>query len=199
MGDELFVFLSIVAALLLACSWNVFYTLWLRPLKLAAYLKDQGLAGLPYRLLHGNLKEDAEMVKEALSEPMNLSHHIVPRVLPFLDQIVKNHGKMSFTWIGYTPRVIIMEPELIREVFSIKFRDFHRLRPNPPARLLATGLVSYDGEKWTKHRRIINPAFHLQKLKVTSKSHLLFLLLLHVVMKNMSRMKHWNEYMLIIP
>ncbi|RID63677.1 hypothetical protein BRARA_E02662 [Brassica rapa] len=31
--------------------------------------------------------------------------------------------------------------------------------------VIAKGLANYDGEKWAKHRKIINPAFHLEKIK----------------------------------
>ena len=64
------------------------------------------------------------------------------------------------------PRVTIMNPEWVREVLSNKFGHFAKPQINPLGRLLATGLAHYEGEKWAKHRRILNPAFHLEKLKV---------------------------------
>lgn len=32
--------------------------------------------------------------------------------------------------------------------------------------MLALGLASYETAKWAKHRRLINPAFQLEKVKV---------------------------------
>ncbi|PRQ30803.1 putative 11-oxo-beta-amyrin 30-oxidase [Rosa chinensis] len=43
--------------------------------------------------------------------------------------------------------------------------DFRRPVLNPLSKLLVTGLASYEGEKWAKHRRIVNPSFHVEKLK----------------------------------
>jgi cytochrome P450 len=37
-------------------------------------------------------------------------------------------------------------------------------------RRLANGLVNHEGEKWAAHRKIINPAFHIEKLKVTTST-----------------------------
>uniref|UniRef100_A0A452XBY0 Secologanin synthase n=2 Tax=Aegilops tauschii subsp. strangulata TaxID=200361 RepID=A0A452XBY0_AEGTS len=34
------------------------------------------------------------------------------------------------------------------------------------SKLLAVGVATHEGEKWVKHRRILNPAFHVEKLKV---------------------------------
>lgn len=58
-----------------------------------------------------------------------------------------------------------MNPEDLRDVFTRK-DDFCKPVSNPLLLLLAKGLVFYEGDKWAKHRRIINPAFHFEKLKV---------------------------------
>ena len=78
---------------------------------------------------------------------------------------IKNAGKNSFTWLGPKPVVNIMEPELIRDVL-LKHNVFQKPPPHPLGKLLATGIVALEGEQWTKRRKIINPAFHLEKLKV---------------------------------
>ena len=78
---------------------------------------------------------------------------------------IKNAGKNSFTWLGPKPVVNIMEPELIRDVL-LKHNVFQKPPPHPIGKLLAAGVIALEGEQWTKRRKIINPAFHLEKLKV---------------------------------
>ena len=67
--------------------------------------------------------------------------------------------------MGPTPRENIFNPEQLKEIFS-KIYDFQKPKANPLTKLLATGLPNYEGEKWATHRKLINPAFHLEKLKV---------------------------------
>nr|CAD1823802.1 unnamed protein product [Ananas comosus var. bracteatus] len=94
-----------------------------------------------------------------------LPHRIVPVVFPLFHRTMQLHGKISFTWFGPTPRVTITDPELVREVLSNKFGHFEKPAVSPLVRLLLNGLAHYEGEKWARHRRILNPAFHLEKLK----------------------------------
>jgi cytochrome P450 len=73
-------------------------------------------------------------------------------------------GKNCFMWVGPKPRVFIMDPEQIKDILT-NTGLFRKPRINP-LRLLLLGVVAYEGEKWAKHRKIINPAFRIEKLKV---------------------------------
>ncbi|THU71561.1 hypothetical protein C4D60_Mb04t02720 [Musa balbisiana] len=151
--------------LLLVCAVWALNHAWWRPRRQDRLLRAQGLQGTPYRFLRGDLKEDKRLLQEALSKPMPLSHHIIPRVEPFLHAAMNDLGRRFFSWFGPLPRVMIMDPELVREILSNKFGHFERTTLSPLGRAVATGLLSYNGGKWAKHRRILNPAFHVEKLK----------------------------------
>ncbi|XP_020233603.1 cytochrome P450 72A68 [Cajanus cajan] len=154
----------LILILILICTWRVLNWLWLKPKRIERLLREQGLHGNPYKLLVGDMKEFVKMRNEALSKPMNLSHDTVPRLFSYIQYSLNKHGKNCFTWFGTVPRVILTDPELIKDVLNNNY-DFRKSVSNPQVRLLAPGLVSYEGEKWNKHRKIINPAFNLEKLK----------------------------------
>ncbi|KAK9092511.1 hypothetical protein Syun_027422 [Stephania yunnanensis] len=158
----------VCAYVLIWGAWKVFDWVWWKPKRLERYFREQGIEGPSYKLIHGNLKENTVATEEAKAKPIeNFSRHfIAPRVLPFLHQIVEKYGKLSLFWVGGIPRVNVMDPDLVREVLSNKFGHFTKMRPNPLSKLFISGLASYNGEKWARHRRIINPAFHQEKLKV---------------------------------
>ncbi|KAJ4975557.1 hypothetical protein NE237_000663 [Protea cynaroides] len=164
-GGNEFISIVVPCILVLWFGWKVFEWIWLKPKKLERLLKEQGIKVTPYNLLVGDMKENQRLLEEARSKPMNLSHDIVSRVFPFHLQTIQKYGKKSAFWFGRTPRVYIMDPELIRDILSNKFGHFTKIRVNPLTRFVVSGLVSYEGEKWAKHRRIINPAFHMEKLK----------------------------------
>ncbi|GLT62245.1 hypothetical protein SLA2020_348950 [Shorea laevis] len=155
----------VVAVAILIWAMNFVNCVWLRPKKLERDLRQQGFSGNSYRFLYGDMKDNAIMIKEAKSRPINLTDDILPRVIPFVYHTVKKYGKNAFMWFGPTPRVIITNPEHIREIFT-KINDFQKTKPNPLVRSLASGLATYNGDKWAKHRRLLNPAFHQEKLKL---------------------------------
>ncbi|XP_019193427.1 PREDICTED: cytochrome P450 CYP72A219-like isoform X3 [Ipomoea nil] len=140
-------------------AWKTLSWLWFEPKKLEKRLRQQGFNGNSYRLPFGDLKETAMLMAEANSKPMSFTNEIFPRVLPSLDKTIRNYGKNAFTWKGPQPEVLIMDPELIREIFS-KYTVFQR-----PPRILLSGLATYEKDKWVKHRRLLNPGFHAERLK----------------------------------
>jgi len=75
-------------------------------------------------------------------------------------------GKTSITWSGPVPMVTVAEPEVARQVLSNKFGHFQKVGFGQLQRLLHSGVSTHEGDKWARHRRIIKPAFHLDKLKV---------------------------------
>ncbi|KAK9937708.1 hypothetical protein M0R45_014480 [Rubus argutus] len=159
--------LSLVfVSILVRWAWRALDWVWFKPKRLERCLRVQGLKGNSYRLLYGDMKENSILLKQAKSKPMNLSssHDIAPRLIPIVEQTVKTYGKNSFVWIGPIPRVNIMNPEDIKAVFT-NLDDFQKPALNPFFKMLITGVASYEGEKWAKHRRIINPTFHVEKLK----------------------------------
>ncbi|KAF6144642.1 hypothetical protein GIB67_006134 [Kingdonia uniflora] len=138
---------------------------WWKPKKLEKYLKEQGIKGSPYKLYYGTLMEEKKMLIEARSKALNLTHDIVPRVMPFLHRTISEYGKLSVTWFGTTPRVNIMDPELVREIMSSNFYHFTKAGRPPFTDLLVKGIGHQEGEKWAKHRRIVIPAFRIEKLQ----------------------------------
>ncbi|MFS7921659.1 putative 11-oxo-beta-amyrin 30-oxidase [Helianthus anomalus] len=58
-----------------------------------------------------------------------------------------------------------MDPELIKEILS-RPKDFQRPQKDPVRDSITGGLLVSEGPKWTKNRRIISPAFHLESIKV---------------------------------
>ncbi|KAF9672626.1 hypothetical protein SADUNF_Sadunf11G0062100 [Salix dunnii] len=107
---------SIVCVAVLRWAWGVLNWVWFRPKKVERCLRQQGFAGKPYRFFVGDWKESSDMVKEARTKPIGLSDAILPRVMPFLHQLVNDYGKNSFMWIGPKPRVNIMNPVQIRDL-----------------------------------------------------------------------------------
>ncbi|KAK3164838.1 hypothetical protein QOZ80_1AG0025480 [Eleusine coracana subsp. coracana] len=149
-------------------AWRALERAWIRPLRLDRALRAQGLGGTAYRFPSGDMKEFVRLAVAARSQPMPLrSHAIAPRAVPFDHSILRQHGKVAVTWLGPEPRVIMSDPKLIREILTNKHGQFGKQRSTAwIERMLANGLTAHQGEKWVVHRRIINHAFHLEKLKM---------------------------------
>lgn len=85
-------------------------------------------------------------------------------LISILEFNVELAGQNFFVWFGPRPAVVVFYPDTIKEIFS---KNYTFQKPSSSLLgLLIQGLVAYEGDKWAKHRRLINPSFHLDKLKV---------------------------------
>ncbi|CAM8990411.1 unnamed protein product [Rhodiola kirilowii] len=155
---------ALLGCLVLLWSYKIINWVWLKPKRLETRLRQLGFRGNSYRILQGDLKDKYRMIVEAASKPIQLSDNIITRVHPDFYRCIQTYGKNSITWLGPKPEVYVLDPELLKEVFN-RIYDFQKPSMNPLFSGFVTGLATHEGEKWAKHRKLINPAFHFEKLK----------------------------------
>ncbi|XP_059665178.1 secologanin synthase 1-like [Cornus florida] len=166
---EVLMYKSIVAScavVFLLWAWRVLNWAWLTPKRIENRLRQQGFRGNPYKLMVGDLRESSMLLKETMSKPVNISDDIVRRLMPHVVKTIDTYGKKSFTWLGRMPRVHIMEPNLVKEIMANyhSFQKNHHVN-NKLSKFLLTGTGSLEGHEWAKHRKLIAPSFHQEKLK----------------------------------
>ncbi|KMS98250.1 hypothetical protein BVRB_4g093990 [Beta vulgaris subsp. vulgaris] len=156
---------SLACVVLLSVLWSVLNWVWWKPKRLEICLRKQGFQGNPYRLLHGDTKDRARMMLEARTKPMPcLSNDYLARVLPFFSETIAKYGTRCLVWNGPIPLVYISEPAMIREVL-MKINQFQKPKTNPILKKVASGLILLEGQVWANRRKLLNPAFHMDKLK----------------------------------
>ncbi|GKU90514.1 hypothetical protein SLEP1_g4503 [Rubroshorea leprosula] len=139
-----------LVSMLLQLFWVVFQ--W--PYWLTERLKKQGIISPPYKLLIGFLNDMRRMKKTTREMILDSnSKDVVQKVLPHYH-----------TWS------LECDSELAKQILS-KYGFYVKPRLVPPAvmTLVGKGLIFVEGSDWVWHKRIINPAFSLEKLKVKVK------------------------------
>lgn len=93
---------SLVYVIIISLIWRTLNWLWFKPKTLERRLKTQGFRSHSYRVLYGDTKEIAEMVKQTTSKPMeHFSNDYIPRIFPFDHQTIKNYGITSSLSTSY--------------------------------------------------------------------------------------------------
>ncbi|XP_022734223.1 cytochrome P450 CYP749A22-like [Durio zibethinus] len=166
MGNWIIYLSSCVSLCFLLILIKFLNKLWWTPIQIQSLMRSQGIKGPPYRFLHGSTKEIINMVKGVMISPMELSHHVFPRIQPHIYSWMRLYGKNFLYWNGPQAHLVVTEPELVKEILNNKDGAY----PKPETegywkKLLGNGLVSSSGEKWVKHRKLANYAFHAESLK----------------------------------
>ncbi|KAL2545470.1 Cytochrome [Forsythia ovata] len=161
--------IPMLTIIIVTVGWRILNWLWITPRKKERMLKQQGFKGNSYtfmRLLFGDTKENSMVYAEALGKAINIHDEAVPRVMPFVHKTIEKYGKQSFMWVGPRPRVLIMDPELMKTVMTKHGNFVKNFKvTNNIVQTLVTGLLHDEGKVWSKNRGILNPVFQLEKLK----------------------------------
>uniref|UniRef100_A0A803LB44 Cytochrome P450 n=1 Tax=Chenopodium quinoa TaxID=63459 RepID=A0A803LB44_CHEQI len=138
----------------------------LKPKWQEKWLRKQGIDGTTYQLWGGEQDKLKQLkIKGITSMPKTPTHDIISCSNPIESHLMKIYGKMFFYWTGTVPRIVLMEPKLIREMLTNKSGEFRKPEINGFTRLFVAGVSSLNGDKWVMHRKLLSPAFHMTKLQ----------------------------------
>ncbi|TVU46877.1 hypothetical protein EJB05_06449 [Eragrostis curvula] len=165
------VLVSAAALLALAASWLLARAatrlVW-RPRAVTARFRAQGVRGPPYRFLRGTLDEMKRMKAEGDGVAMDVrDHDILPRIMPHFLRWKEQYGTQFLYWFGPQPRIFLSDYDSVRQILSNKSGHFLKTDAHPTIlAMLGKGLVLVEGTDWVRHRRVVNPAFAMDKLKM---------------------------------
>ncbi|KAJ4965942.1 hypothetical protein NE237_017791 [Protea cynaroides] len=145
---------------------SVYYVIWV-PWRIQLHFQKQGIMGPGYRPIFGNTVEYRGLIEEAHKKSMSFNHEIEKRVIPEYQKWSSIYGKTFLYWYGWTPRLAIADPEMIKEIFFNTSGSFQKRTYNPLAKQLVGdhSLIVLSGQMWAKHRKITNRAFTLERVK----------------------------------
>ncbi|PWZ06875.1 Cytochrome P450 709B2 [Zea mays] len=156
-----------LAVVLVTRLWTALAHLVWRPYAVARAFARQGIRGPPYRVLVGNGKEVQAMRAATSGDTLDLaSHDYIARVMPQYRAWVSLYGKVFLTWSGSTPALFVGSHDMVKRVLFDKAGLYGKTDPGPTIlSLMGRGLVFTDGDDWSRHRRVVHPAFAMDKLK----------------------------------
>lgn len=86
--------------------------------------------------------------------------------LRLLEETVRHHGPLCSLPLGPVCFLLVHEPAWIEQVLVVQHARFRKGRAlqGPARRLLGNCLLTSEGDFWLRQRRLIQPAFHKQRL-----------------------------------
>ncbi|MGG2460919.1 cytochrome P450 [Streptomyces sp. RGM 3693] len=84
--------------------------------------------------------------------------------LRFLCEL-RHHGPVTKIYIGPRPVHVVNDPENIRELLTVQARSFDKGAMFDALRVpLGDGLITAAGDRHLRHRRLVQPAFHHERI-----------------------------------
>ncbi|CAN6176342.1 unnamed protein product [Urochloa humidicola] len=157
-----------VAAVLASWLFNALVQLVWRPYAASRRLRAQGLRGPGYRFYSGNLGDIKRLHAEGDGLTLDVNDHdIIPMVQPHLRKWISQYGRTFVYWTGARPNLCVSDVNVVKQVLSDRTGLYPKNLANPHvSRLVGKGLVFTDGDDWKRHRKVVHPAFSMDKLKM---------------------------------
>jgi len=100
------------------------------------------------------------------SNPLGFLTPVRRDIISFLRRIAREYGDIVCFRVGPMRVVLLNHPDFINDVLVTRQANFVKGRPLELAKnLLGEGLLTSDGELHRRHRRIVQPAFHREKIE----------------------------------
>ncbi|KAL8106051.1 cytochrome P450 CYP749A22-like [Apium graveolens] len=145
---------------------KLIHKVWWSPRHIQRLLSSQGVKGLSYSFPHGNTKIISAMTSQSMGYPMGISHDMFPRIQPHVYLWTKIYGRNFINWHGPEAQLFVTEPELIKEILNNKEDAYPKMEMEGYAKkLLGDAIITNEGEKWAKIRKLANHTFHANSLK----------------------------------
>uniref|UniRef100_A0A0E0L8U8 Cytochrome P450 n=1 Tax=Oryza punctata TaxID=4537 RepID=A0A0E0L8U8_ORYPU len=171
-GPAVVVAVAVAVVLVSTLLWTAMAQLVWRPYAVGSELGRQGVRGPAYRFLVGNVGEANAMRVAASDDVLDWRcHDIVPRVLPHYRAWMSRYGKVFVSWTGPFPALCVGDYAMVKEILADRTGLY--AKPDPGASILAlfgNGLAFVNGDDWVRHRRVVHPAFAMDKLKMMTKT-----------------------------
>jgi len=121
---------------------------------------------------------------ESALSPNDKSPPMVPGALPFVGHSLDflrdplplliraaSTGRVAKMVFGQDEAVLLREPEDIEHVVVTSHRKFMRDKPTRAlSQVLGDGLLTSDGDVWLRHRRLIAPSFHRERVNLYGRA-----------------------------
>ncbi|KAJ8898711.1 hypothetical protein K2173_004838 [Erythroxylum novogranatense] len=160
-----------LVVVLVTLIWELLKVAVWRPYVVTKMFEKQGVRGPAYKFLYGSITEMKTLEQKVSRLVLDInSNDIIPKVLPHYHKWSSEYGNTLLYWHETQPRVVIADAELAKQILSNKFGFYVKPETRPSIiKLIGKGLIFVEGMDWARHRRILNPAFSMDKLKVMVK------------------------------
>lgn len=90
-------------------------------------------------------------------------------IVSFVGRRFAAYGDIYYAPLGDIPLYVTRNPDHVRQILQTKGTSFEKTTRGNAARqlqhVLGDGLLNANGELWRRHRRMINPGFHRQRVE----------------------------------